>query len=127
MMTLAGMPESASSRCRRGAVAAELARPAEPVHTLGRAPVMIEHAREGRRPVPANVICIIAEVTREPLPASRYDAVVSITVLHTLKRRCPPAAALRSGRLLASISRPWRDLRELPANSRRRPGTGCSA
>jgi hypothetical protein len=40
---------------------------------------MIEKAG---RPVPANVICIVAEVRRKPRPASRYDATISITVLH---------------------------------------------
>jgi len=40
---------------------------------------MIENAG---RAVPANVTRSVAEVLREPLPASRYDAIVSITVLH---------------------------------------------
>jgi hypothetical protein len=81
---------------------------------------MIEKAG---RAVPANVARSVAEVLREPLPASRYDAIVSITVCTTwpVDRRCPLAAALRPGEVLAVVALPGVICSSCPPNSRRRP------
>jgi SAM-dependent methyltransferase len=101
--------------CGAGAFAAELARRAEHVDALDRSPVMIEKAGWA---VPGNVPGILADVLREPLPASRYDAIVSISALHhmPLEEALPRlATALRPGGVLAAVALPRRDLRELPA------------
>lgn len=77
---------------------------------------MIEAAR---RVVPANVNCIVGDVMRDPLPADRYDAIVSVTALHHLPlddalRRL--SGALWPGGVLAAVALPRCDLpRELPA------------
>jgi SAM-dependent methyltransferase len=67
---------------------------------------------------PANVTCILGDVMRDPLPAERYDAIVSVTALHHLPvedalRRL--SRALRPGGVLAAVALPRHDLpRELP-------------
>jgi SAM-dependent methyltransferase len=75
---------------------------------------MIEAAR---RAVPGNVTCILGDVMRDPLPAARYDAIVSDTALHhmPLDGVLPRlAAALRPGGVLAAVALPRLDLpREL--------------
>ncbi|HEX4064248.1 MAG TPA: class I SAM-dependent methyltransferase [Streptosporangiaceae bacterium] len=102
--------------CGAGAFAVKLARRAGQVDALDRSPVMIEAAR---RVTPANVSCILSDVMRDPLPADRYDAIVSVTALHHLPlddalRRL--SGALRPGGVLAAVALPRRDLpRELPA------------
>jgi ubiquinone/menaquinone biosynthesis C-methylase UbiE len=101
--------------CGAGAFAAELARRAEHVDALDRSPAMIEAARQM---TPANVTCILSDVMRDPLPAERYDAIVSVTALHHLPiddalRRL--SRALRPGGVLAAVALPRHDLaRELP-------------
>ena len=49
----------------------ELAKRAEHVDALDRSPAMIE---EAKLVAPPNVTCILADVLREPLPDTRYDA-----------------------------------------------------
>lgn len=101
--------------CGAGAFAAELAGRAEHVDALDRSPAMIEAAK---RVAPDNVTCILGDVIADPLPAERYDAIVSVTVLHHLPldlalRRL--SEALRPGGVLAAIALPRHDLpRELP-------------
>jgi SAM-dependent methyltransferase len=101
--------------CGAGGFAAELARLAEHVDALDRSPAMIEAAR---RMTPDNVTCILGDVMRDPLPAERYDAIVSVTALHHLPlddalRRL--SRALRPGGVLAAVALPQPDLaRELP-------------
>jgi SAM-dependent methyltransferase len=102
--------------CGAGAFAVELAKRAERVDVLDRSPAMIE---EARRVVPPNVTCILADLLQEPLPDTRYDAIVSISALHhiSLAEALPRlAGALRPGGVLAAAALPRRDLlRELPA------------
>jgi SAM-dependent methyltransferase len=102
--------------CGAGAFAVELAKRAEHVDALDRSPVMIE---EARRMVSPNVTCILADVLLEPLPAARYDAIVSVSALHhtPLDEALPRLAeALRPGGVLAAAALPRLDLRhELPA------------
>jgi SAM-dependent methyltransferase len=96
--------------CGAGALAARLAGRAGHVDALDRSPVMIEAAR---RAVPANVTCILGDVLREPLPAARYDAIVSDTALHhmPLDEVLPRlAVALRPGGVLAAVVLPRLDL-----------------
>src|SRR5258708_32119220 len=101
--------------CGAGAFAAELARRVEHVDALDRSPAMIEAARQM---TPANVTCILSDVMRDPLPAERYDAIVSVTALHHLPiddalRRL--SRALRPGGILAAVALPRHDLvREMP-------------
>jgi ubiquinone/menaquinone biosynthesis C-methylase UbiE len=101
--------------CGAGAFAAELARRVEHVDALDRSPAMIEAARQM---TPANVTCILGDVMRDPLPAERYDAIVSVTALHHLPiddalRRL--SRALRPGGVLAAVALPRHDpARELP-------------
>jgi SAM-dependent methyltransferase len=101
--------------CGAGAFAAELARRVEHVDALDRSPAMIEAARQV---TPVNVTCILSDVMRDPLPAERYDAIVSVTALHHLPiddalRRL--SRALRPGGVLAAVALPRHDLaRELP-------------
>jgi ubiquinone/menaquinone biosynthesis C-methylase UbiE len=102
--------------CGAGAFAIELAKRAEHVDAVDRSPVMID---EARRVAPSNVTCILADVTQEPLPDDRYDAIVSISALHhtQLKEVLPRlAGALRPGGVLAAVALPRSDLpQELPA------------
>ena len=96
--------------CGAGALAARLAGRAGHVDALDRSPVMIEAAR---RAVPGNVTCILGDVLHEPLPAGRYDAIVSLTALHhmPLEDVLPRlAAALRPGGVLAAVALPRLDL-----------------
>jgi SAM-dependent methyltransferase len=101
--------------CGAGAFAVELAERADHVDALDRSPVMID---EARRVAPPSVTCILADVLRDPLPAARYDAIVSITALHhaPLEEVLPRlAGALRPGGFLAAVALPHRDLPyELP-------------
>jgi SAM-dependent methyltransferase len=100
---------------RRWGVRAELAKRVEHVDAFDRSPAMIEAARQM---TPANVTCILGDVMRDPLPAERYDAIVSVTALHHLPvedalRRL--SRALRPGGVLAAVALPRHDLpRELP-------------
>src|SRR6266536_430640 len=102
--------------CGAGAFAAELASRAGHVDALDRSPAMIEAARQM---TPANVTCILGDVMRDPLPAERYDAIVSVSALHHLPlddalRRL--SRALRPGGVLAAVALPRHDIpRELPA------------
>jgi SAM-dependent methyltransferase len=101
--------------CGAGAFAAELAKRAGHVDALDRSPAMIEAARQM---TPANVTCILGDVMGDPLPAERYDAIVSVTALHHMPlddalRRL--SRALRPGGVLAAVALPRHDLaRELP-------------
>jgi SAM-dependent methyltransferase len=101
--------------CGAGAFAAELAKRAGHVDALDRSAAMIEAARQR---TPANVTCILGDIMRDPLPAERYDAIVSVTALHHLPlddglRRL--SRALRPGGILAAVALPRVDLaRELP-------------
>src|SRR5258708_31379149 len=101
--------------CGAGAFAAELARRVEHVDALDRSLAMIEAARQM---TPANVTCILRDVMRDPLPAERYDAIVSVSALHHLPiddalRRL--SRALRPGGVLAAVALPRHDLaREMP-------------
>ena len=101
--------------CGAGAFASRLADRAKHVDAIDRSPAMIEQARQR---VPGNVRLILADVLREPLPADRYDAIVSITALHhmPLPDVLPRlATALRPGGVLAVVALPRTDLpRELP-------------
>ena len=102
--------------CGAGALAAELATRADHVDALDRCPAMIEQAK---RVAPANVTCLLADVLREPLLESEYDAILSVSALHhvRLDEALPRlAAALRPGGVLAVVALPRRDLlREWPA------------
>ena len=96
--------------CGAGAFAIELAKRAERVDALDRSPAMID---EAQRVAPANVTCILADVLRDPLPDTWYDAIVSITALHhaPLEEVLPRlAGALRPGGVLAAVALPRRDL-----------------
>jgi SAM-dependent methyltransferase len=101
--------------CGAGAFASRLAKRAAHVDAIDRSAAMIEQAS---RRVPGNVRLIEADVLTEPLPGSRYDAIVSITALHhmPLSEALPRfAAALRPGGVLAVVALPRTDLpRELP-------------
>jgi SAM-dependent methyltransferase len=85
------------------------------VDALDRSLAMIEEARQV---APFNVTCILADVLKEPLPAARYDAIVSVTALHhaPLEETLPRlAGALRPGGVLAAVALPRHDLpHELP-------------
>jgi SAM-dependent methyltransferase len=101
--------------CGAGGFAAELAKRVEHVDALDRSPAMIEAARQT---TPANVTCILGDVMRDPLPAERYDAIMSVAALHhlpvddALRRLC---RALRPGGILAAVALPRHDLaRERP-------------
>ena len=102
--------------CGAGGFAVELARRAAHVDALDRSPAMIEKAK---RVVPSNVTCILADVLQEPLPGTRYDAIVSISALHhaPVEEVLPRLArALRPGGVLAAAALPRFDLvHELPA------------
>lgn len=102
--------------CGAGAFAAELAKRADRVDALDRCPAMIEQAR---RVAPANVTCVLADVLKEPVVESAYDAIVSVCALHhmPLDEALPRlAAALRPGGVLAVVALPRQDLlREWPA------------
>jgi SAM-dependent methyltransferase len=101
--------------CGAGALAAELATRADRVDALDRCPAMIEQAK---RATPANVTCLLADVLKEPLAESGYDAIVSVSALHhvPLDEALPRlAAALRPGGVLAVVALPRPDLlREWP-------------
>jgi SAM-dependent methyltransferase len=102
--------------CGAGELAAKLATRSDRVDALDRSRLMVEHAK---RVVPANVRCTVADVLDEPLPASAYDAIVSMSALHhmPLDAALPRlAAALRPGGVLAVVALPRTDLlREWPA------------
>lgn len=96
--------------CGAGAFATRLAERAGHVDAVDESAAMIEAAR---RRTPANVTCIHADVLTLPLPAERYDAIVSITALHhvplgdALRHLAP---ALRPGGVLAAVVLPRPDL-----------------
>jgi SAM-dependent methyltransferase len=103
--------------CGAGAFAVELAKRAEHVDALDRSPAMIE---EAKRVAPPNVTCILADVLQEPLPDARYDAIVSISLLHhaPVEAVLPRlAGALRPGGVLAALGAAFAILR---ASGRRR-------
>jgi SAM-dependent methyltransferase len=101
--------------CGAGAFAARLAQVSERVDALDRSAEMTEQAR---RRTPDNVDCVLADVLADPLPASGYDAIFSISALHhmPLEEALPRlAAALRPGGVLAAVALPRADLaHELP-------------
>ena len=102
--------------CGGGALAIALAGRAHHVDALDRSPTMLD---EARRVTPANVTCVLADVLRDPLPAARYDAIVSMSALHhmRLEQVLPRLErALRPGGVLVAAALPRRDLlREIPA------------
>jgi 2-polyprenyl-3-methyl-5-hydroxy-6-metoxy-1,4-benzoquinol methylase len=90
--------------CGAGEFAVRLAQRAERVDALDRSPVMIA---EAERTVPANVTCLLGDVTTADLPAGGYDAVTSISALHQmdLPEVLPRlGASLRPGGLLIAVS-----------------------
>jgi SAM-dependent methyltransferase len=100
--------------CGAGAFAAELAPRCDHVDALDRSAEMIELAE---RIAPDNVMCVLADVLRDPLPAEGYDAIVSISALHHM----PLDSAL--GRLSAALRPPsygWRGAIVRPAPVARR-------
>lgn len=101
--------------CGAGSFAVRLAQRARHVDAIDSAPHMVALARSR---VPANVDVHIADMTTDPLPAGRYDAVTSISAFHhvQLKQVLPRLAhTLRPGGLLVAIALPKIDLpRDLP-------------
>ncbi len=90
--------------CGTGVFAARLARIAEQVDAVDRAPEMIAAAR---RTVPGNVRCLLGDVAVMPLAADSYDAVTSISALHhmSLPEVLPRLAeALRPGGVLIATA-----------------------
>ncbi len=97
--------------CGVGGFAVQLADRSDHVDAVDRSAVMIA---EAKRRTPVNVSCIEADVLTDPLPATDYDAIVSITALHhmPLDSALPRLAnALRPGGVLAAIALPRTDLR----------------
>jgi SAM-dependent methyltransferase len=97
--------------CGAGGFAVQLARRSEHVDAVDRSAAMIA---EARRRTPTNVNCVQADVLIDGLPATGYDAIVSISALHhmPLDTVLPQlAAALRPGGVLAAIALPRTDLR----------------
>jgi 2-polyprenyl-3-methyl-5-hydroxy-6-metoxy-1,4-benzoquinol methylase len=101
--------------CGAGSFAACLGAQAGHVDAIDRAPHMVALARER---VPANVDARVGGVATAHLPADRYDAVTSISVLHHLElAQVLPRLAdtLRPGGRLIAVALPRTDLpRELP-------------
>ena len=101
--------------CGAGAFAARLARRSDQVDALDRSAEMIE---EAKRRTPGNVNCVLADVLADPLPATDYDAVFSVSALHHMPLKDSLSvleAALRPGGVLAAIALPRPDPRhELP-------------
>ena len=97
--------------CGAGGFAVQLAQRSDHVDAVDRSAVMIA---EARRRVPTNVNCVQADVLTDALPATDYDAIVSISALHhmPLDTVLPQLAdALRPGGVLAAIALPRTDLR----------------
>jgi SAM-dependent methyltransferase len=97
--------------CGAGGFAAQLAHRSDHVDAVDRSAVMIA---EARRRTPANVTCIEGDVLTDALPATDYDAIVSISALHhmPLEASLPRLAdALRPGGVLAAVALPRTDLR----------------
>ncbi len=97
--------------CGAGGFAVQLAQRSDHVDAVDRSAVMIA---EARRRVPTNVNCVQADVLTDALPATDYDAIVSISALHhmPLDTVLPQlASALRPGGVLAAIALPRTDLR----------------
>lgn len=97
--------------CGAGGFAVQLAQRSDHVDAVDRSGAMVA---EARRRTAANVDCIQADVVTDALPATDYDAIVSISALHhmplgTVLPRL--AAALRPGGVLAAIALPRTDLR----------------
>ena len=108
-MTSAAAPESSPRGWRSGLSG---------VDALDSSPVMIA---ETERTVPANVTCLLGDVTTAELPAGGYDAVTSISALHhmDLPEVLPRlGASLRPGGLLIAVSLHRLEiLRGLPAEA----------
>jgi trans-aconitate methyltransferase len=97
--------------CGAGGFAVQLAQRSDHVDAVDRSAAMIA---EARRRTPANVNCVQADVLTDGLPATNYDAIVSISALHhmPLETVLPQLAdALRPGGVLAAIALPRADLR----------------
>jgi len=97
--------------CGAGGFAVQLAQHSDHVDAVDRSGAMVA---EARRRTPANVDCIQADVLTDALPATDYDAIVSISALHhmPLDTVLPQlAAALRPVGVLAAIALPRTDLR----------------
>jgi SAM-dependent methyltransferase len=97
--------------CGDGRFAVQLARHSDHVDAVDRSGAMVA---EARRRTPANVDCIQADVLTDALPATDYDAIVSISALHhmPLETVLPLMAdALRPGGVLAAVALPRTDLR----------------
>ncbi|WP_331272254.1 class I SAM-dependent methyltransferase [Motilibacter aurantiacus] len=101
--------------CGAGSLAAKLAARAGHVDALDRDPGMVAAAA---RAVPANVTCRRADFLRHEVPASAYDAVVSMSSLHHMPLEpalLRMADALRPGGVLVAVALPRVDLpHELP-------------
>jgi len=97
--------------CGAGGFAVQLAQRSDRVDAVDRSAAMIT---EAQRRTPANVNCVHADVLLDGLPATGYDAIVSISALHhmPLDTVLPQLAdALRPGGVLAAIALPRTDLR----------------
>ncbi|WP_019973360.1 class I SAM-dependent methyltransferase [Mycobacterium sp. 141] len=97
--------------CGAGAFAVLLAQRSNHVDAVDRSGAMIA---EAKRRTPMNVACVQADVLNDALPATDYDAIVSITALHhmPLEVVLPRLAdALRPGGVLAAVALPRADLR----------------
>ncbi|WP_285033829.1 class I SAM-dependent methyltransferase [Mycolicibacterium sp. lyk4-40-TYG-92] len=97
--------------CGAGGFAVQLAQRSDHVDAVDRSAAMIA---EARRRTPANVNCVQADVLTDGVPATGYDAIVSISALHhmPLDTVLPHLAdALRPGGVLAAIALPRTDLR----------------
>jgi len=97
--------------CGAGGFAVQLAQRSDRVDAVDRSAAMIT---EARRRTPTNVNCVQADVLTDGLPATGYDAIVSISALHhmPLDTVLPKlAGALRPGGVLAAIALPRTDLR----------------
>lgn len=97
--------------CGAGGFAVELAQRSDHVDAVDRSAAMVA---EARRRTPVNVNCVEGDVLTDALPATDYDAIVSICALHhmPLEAALPRLAdALRPGGVLAAIALPRTDLR----------------
>jgi trans-aconitate methyltransferase len=97
--------------CGIGGFASRLAQRSDQVDAVDRSEPMIA---EAKRRTPSNVNCVQADVLIDTLPATNYDAIVSITALHhmPLEAALPLLAdALRPGGVLAAVALPRADLR----------------
>ncbi|RJK94874.1 class I SAM-dependent methyltransferase [Vallicoccus soli] len=104
--------------CGAGALAVRLARRGARVDALDVDPGMVAAARAR---VPPSVRVVRADVLRDPLPGTGYDAVVSVSALHhlPLDLALPRLArSLRPGGVLVAVALPRTDLpRDLPVEA----------